>query len=70
MGKEIKMNPNQQNQQNININPDDLEDVIWVGQGPEPINEEIEVANETVEEATSPLDPLQKIFDYVIEKGL
>ena len=28
MGKEIKMDPNQQNQQNININPEDLEDVL------------------------------------------
>lgn len=28
MGKEIKLNPNQKNQQNININPEDLEDVV------------------------------------------
>ena len=28
MGKEIKMNPENSNAQNININPNDLEDVV------------------------------------------
>ena len=28
MGKEIKMNPENSNTQNININPNDLEDVV------------------------------------------